>query len=216
MKTLVAVFLLFVLAITCNAQKLDGNWKAKMMGPNGDMELVYSFKVNADTLKGNVTSEMGSLPLENGKVKGNEFSFDINVNGQAMSCTGILDGDVAKLTLPMMEQPVVLNRVIESAKIEGSKIDGKWLAKMSNPQGDMELTFTFKVDGNKLTGKNSSPMGEMDLTNGVVNGNDFSFDIDANGMTVNHKGKYLDDDSIEIKINVNDQEMAMKLARVAQ
>lgn len=211
MRTLIAVLLLLALSITCNAQKLDGTWKAKMSGPNGDMELLYSFKVNADTLSGNVSSEMGTLPLANGKVKGNEFSFDINVNGQVISSTGILDGDVAKLSMPMMEQPIVLSRVME-----GSKIDGKWLGKVSSPQGEFELTFTFKVDGDKLTGKNSSSMGEMDLTNGKVNGNDFSFDIDMQGMTISHKCKYLDDGSIEVKVNVNDQDMVMKLTRAAQ
>jgi hypothetical protein len=66
----------------------------------------------------------------------------------------------------------------------------------------MELTFTFKMDGDKLTGKNSSVMGEIDLTNGVVNGNDFSFDVDLQGMIINHKCKYLADDSIEVKLMV--------------
>jgi hypothetical protein len=211
MRILVAVFLLLVLGITSNAQKLDGNWKGKMMGPNGDMNLLYTFKVNADTLSGTVTSEMGSLPLENGKVKGNEFSFDINVNGQVISNTGVLAGDIVKLSGPGMEQPMELSRVKKDAKI-----DGKWIGKVSGPQGEFELTFTFKVDGDKLTGKNSSSMGELDLINGVVNGNDFSFDIDMQGMTISHKCKYLDDDSIEVKVNINEQDMVMKLTRVNQ
>jgi len=80
----------------------------------------------------------------------------------------------------------------------------------------MELTFTFVVDGNKLTGKNSSMMGDIDLTNGTVNENDFSFDVEMQGMKIAHKCKYLDDDSIELKAIVMEQEMAMKLTRVNQ
>ena len=106
---------------------------------------------------------------------------------------------------------MVLTRVKEE-----SKIDGKWIGTASSPQGDMELTFTFKVDGEKLTGKNSSAMGEIDLTNGIVNGNDFSFDVDIQDMKINHKCKYLDDDTVEVKANVMDQEMVMKLTRAAQ
>jgi hypothetical protein len=212
MKTLVAVLLLLVLSITCNAQKLDGKWKGKISTPNGEMNLTYTFKVAGDSLVGNVSSDMGTLPLGKGKVDGNKFSFDIDINGQVISSTGVLDGDVVKLTAPMMEEPMELTRVKE----ELSKIDGKWLGKASSPEGDFELTFIFKVDGDKLTGKNSSSMGDMDLTNGVVNGNDFSFDIDMQGMKLNHKCKYLADDTIEVKVAVMEQDMVMKLTRAAQ
>jgi hypothetical protein len=211
MKTKISVLLLLVLSIAINAQNIDGKWKGKMTTPNGDFELTFNFKVNVATLTGEVSSEMGSMPIENGKVNGNEFTFDINVNDQAISHTGKLEGNVIKITVPMMEQPMELSRVSDK-----SKIDGKWIGKISSPQGDMELTFTFAVDGNKLTGKNSSAMGEIELTNGVVNGNDFSFDIDMQGMKIVHNCKYLDDDTIDLKSKVMDQDMAMKLTRVNQ
>jgi hypothetical protein len=211
MKTSITFLLMLVFSIVGNAQKLDGNWKGKMSTPNGDMELLFTFKVNAELLSGSVTSQMGTIPIENGKVNGNSFSFDINANGQVISNTGVLEGNVIKLNAPMMEQPLELNRVEEKAKI-----DGTWIGKASSPQGEFELTFTFKVDGEKLTGKNSSSMGEMEISNGVVSGNDFSFDIDMQGMKIIHKCKYLSDDSIEVKVNVMDQEMVMKLSRVAQ
>ncbi|HVO74672.1 MAG TPA: hypothetical protein VMT35_11660 [Ignavibacteriaceae bacterium] len=211
MKIYITILLSFMLIITCKAQKLDGEWKSKMTTPNGDFELTYSFKVNGDSLNGNVTSERGTLPLENGKVNGNEFSFDISLNGQVITNTGVLDGDTIKLSIPWRPEPMLLTRVKEE-----SKIDGKWIGTVSSPQGDLQLTFTFKVDGNKLTGKNSSAMGEIDLTNGTVNGNDFSFDVDVQGMNINHKCKYLDDDSIDVKAYINDQEIIMKLTRAAQ
>lgn len=97
-----------------------------------------------------------------------------------------------------------------------SKINGKWIGKVSGPQGDFELTFNFKVEGDSLKGTNSSSMGESELTNGVVKGNDFSFDIDVQGMTITHKCKYLDDDTIEVKVVINDQEMVMKLTRATE
>ncbi len=211
MKTLITVIVLLVLSITANAQKLDGSWKGVMSTPNGDFELTYTFKVVGDSLGGDVTSQMGSLPLENGKINGNEFSFDINVNGQTFSNTGVLDGDTVKLSSPRRDEPMILSRIKEE-----SKINGKWIGKTSGPQGEMELTYTFKVDGDTLTGTDSSPMGEIELTNGIVNGNDFSFDIDMQGMTISHKCKYLDDDTIEMKVNVMDRDMVMKLTRVTQ
>ena len=165
MKTIFTVLLLLLLCIAGNAQTLDGSWKGKFSGPNGDMELVFTFKVNADTLNGDVTSEMESLPIENGKVNGNELSFDVNDNGQVISHTGVWDGDTVKLSLPWGDQQMVLNRLKEE-----SKINGKWIGVVSNPQGDMELTFTFKVDGDTLTGTDSSSIGVIELTNRTVNG----------------------------------------------
>jgi hypothetical protein len=78
----------------------------------------------------------------------------------------------------------------------------------------MELTFTFKVDGNTITGSDSSSIGLIALTNGIVHGNDFSFDIEMQEMKISHKCKYLDDDSIEMKANVMEQDMIIKLKRV--
>jgi hypothetical protein len=156
---------------------------------------------------------MGTLPLDHGKVKGNEFSFSIDINGMVISNTGILSKDTITLKSAggMEMPPMILTRVIETKK--ETKIDGTWKGKASSPQGDFELTFTFKVDGNKLTGKNSSAMGDIDLTNGVVNGNDFSFDVEMQGMKISHICKYLDDDSIDVTAKVNDQDMKMKLTR---
>jgi hypothetical protein len=211
MKTIITILLLLV-GLTINAQTLDGKWVGKMDSPNGTLELTYNFKTDAAVLNGDVSSQMGTIQLENGKVNGNEFSFDINFNGQVINHTGVLNGNIIKLSLPMIDQPMELTRVIEGK----SKIDGKWIGKVSSPQGDMELTFTFVVDGNKLTGKNSSMMGDIDLTNGTVNENDFSFDVEMQGMKIAHKCKYLDDDSIELKAIVMEQEMAMKLTRVNQ
>jgi hypothetical protein len=200
--------LLLVFYITGNAQNLNGSGKGKMSGPNGDMELVFTFKVNADTLNGNVKSEMGSLPVENGKINGNEFSFDVNVNGQVINHTGVLDGDIVKLSVPWTEQPMELDRVKEE-----SGINGIWIGLVNGPQGETELTFTYKVNGDTLTGTDSSSLGVIDLTNGIVNGNNFSFDVDLNGMKISHECRYLGKDTIDVVADVMDQKINMKLTR---
>jgi len=209
MKTFTAVLLLLLVSLAAEAQKLDGIWKGTRNGPNGDFELTFTFKVMGDSLGGDVTSQMGTIPLENGKIHGNQFSYDISFNGQSFSNTGVLDGDVVKITGSRRPEPMILHRVKDE-----SKINGAWLTKVQGPQGDMELTFTFKVDGNTLTGTDSSAMGSIPLTNGVVQGNEFSFDIEMQEMKISHKCKYLDDDSIEMKANVMEQDMIIKLKRV--
>jgi len=119
MKTSIIFLLLFVLSIAGNAQKLDGSWKGKMTTPNGEFEIVYTFKVHADSLSGNITTPRGTRPFENGKVNGNEFSFDIDFNGRLITNAGVLDGDTIKLSSPRRQEPIVLTRVKEESKIDG-------------------------------------------------------------------------------------------------
>jgi len=209
MKSFAAVLFILLVSLVADAQKLDGVWKGTRSGPNGDFELTFTFKVKGDSLGGEVASQMGTIPLENGKIHGNQFSYDISFNGQSFSNTGVLEDDVVKITGSRRPEPMILHRVTED-----SKINGTWLAKVQGPQGDMELTFTFKVEGNKLVGTDSSAMGSIPLTNGVVQGNEFSFDIEMQEMKISHKCKYLDDDSIEMKANVMEQDMIIKLKRV--
>jgi hypothetical protein len=209
MKTITTVLLLLLVSLAADAQKLDGVWKGTRSGPNGDFELTFTFKVKGDSLGGEIASQMGTIPLQNGKIHGNQLSYDINFNDQTMSSTGVIEGDIVKITGSRRPEPMILHRVTED-----SKINGAWLAKVQGPQGDMELTFTFKVDGNKMVGTDSSAMGSIPLTNGVVQGNEFSFDIEMQDMKINHKCKYLDDDSIEMKANVMEQEMVIKMKRV--
>jgi len=81
------------------AQGIDGKWKASMEGPNGKMEMTYTFKVDGKALTGSISSEMGDMAFSNGKVDGKEFTFSIDFNGNAMPFKGTVDGDVIKIKM---------------------------------------------------------------------------------------------------------------------
>jgi hypothetical protein len=81
------------------AQGIDGKWKVSMEGPNGKMELTYTFKVDGNVLTGSISSEMGDMAISNGKVNGKEISFDIDFNGNAMPFKGTIDGEVIKIKM---------------------------------------------------------------------------------------------------------------------
>ncbi len=73
-------------------------------------------------------------------------------------------------------------------------ITGTWKATAEGPNGTMERTFVFKVDGNKLTGETISSMfGKSAITDGKIEGDTFSFTITLkfqdNEMKLNYKGK---------------------------
>jgi hypothetical protein len=79
-------------------------------------------------------------------------------------------------------------------------LDGTWESERQGPQGQtMKQTYVFKTDGNKLTGTISGGRGgDQEITNGVVNGNDFSFTVvrnfNGNEMKMNYKGKVSGDE----------------------
>jgi hypothetical protein len=66
-------------------------------------------------------------------------------------------------------------------------ITGKWTAQMPGRNGQTrEATFTFKVDGNTLTGTVSGRMGEAPIADGKIDGDTVSFTqtMEFNGNTV--------------------------------
>ena len=78
-------------------------------------------------------------------------------------------------------------------------ISGNWKATAEGPNGSMERTFTFKVDGNKVTGETTSSMlGKSTITDGKVEGDTVTFTITAdfggNEMKINYKGKISGDE----------------------
>jgi len=77
---------------------------------------------------------------------------------------------------------------------ETPKIDvtGTWDMSVETPQGTMSLTSTFKQEAEKLTGTQSSQMGEFALE-GTVKGADIAFaiviDMQGQQVTINYVGK---------------------------
>jgi hypothetical protein len=66
-------------------------------------------------------------------------------------------------------------------------ISGKWTGDMPGRGGDTALTtFTFKVDGEKLTGSVAGAQGDMPIQEGKVAGSQISFSttFDAGGNTI--------------------------------
>ncbi len=75
-----------------------------------------------------------------------------------------------------------------------ANISGNWKATADMNGQSMERTFTFKVDGNKVTGEtNSSFAGKSEITDGKIDGDTVTFTITVNfgdtPMKLNYKGK---------------------------
>jgi hypothetical protein len=78
-------------------------------------------------------------------------------------------------------------------------IAGTWKGTASGPNGNLERTFTFKVEGSKLTGETSSQMmGKSMIEDGKVDGDSVSFTITGkfgdNEVKLSYKGKLSGDE----------------------
>ncbi len=87
-----------------------------------------------------------------------------------------------------------------AATAMAADVAGTWTAEMKTPDGNsMQMTFTFKQDGAKLTGTVQGAMGEpMEISNGKIDGDKFSFDVSFNGMVIHHDCTVTGDNEIKM------------------
>ena len=86
-------------------------------------------------------------------------------------------------------------------------VSGKWKAEYQSPDGQTrQSTFTFKVDGEKLTGTLASAMGESQISEGKVSGDQISFVVIRNfggdDVKFSYKGK-VSGDEIKLAVTAN-------------
>lgn len=75
----------------------------------------------------------------------------------------------------------------------GADVDGKWTGTIAGMDGnDMTIEFTFKAEGNSLTGVHIVNGQETPIKDGKIDGNNISFsvtlDLGGQEMKIDHKG----------------------------
>ena len=89
---------------------------------------------------------------------------------------------------------VVFILLLAAVAAFAADVSGKWVAQVPGRGGETrEATFTFKVDGNQLTGSVSGRRGDVAISDGKIDGDDISFtqvmEINGNQMKLLYKGK---------------------------
>ena len=94
-----------------------------------------------------------------------------------------------------------------SAIAFAAAIDGAWTATFDTPIGEQHYTYTFKADGEKLTGTAKNDMGETPIEEGVIKGDDVTFtenlDFQGQKLSIKYKGK-MNGDEIKFTRQVGD------------
>ena len=99
-------------------------------------------------------------------------------------------------------------------------VSGDWKGAAETPNGTVERTFTFKVDGGKVTGETTSQMmGKSTIMDGKLEGDNLSFWITIkfqdNEVKVNYKGK-VNPSGNEIKFTAEAQDGGFSIEYVAK
>jgi len=102
MKT--ALSFLIVLALAAGmalAADVSGAWKASVPGRGGEnMEMTFNLKAEGGTVTGNISSQMGETPIQDGKISGDTVTFKVkrefNGNTVIMNYEGKISGNEIK------------------------------------------------------------------------------------------------------------------------
>jgi len=85
-----------------------------------------------------------------------------------------------------------------AASALAADISGQWTATFNTQVGEQHYVFTFKVDGEKLTGTAKSDNGTSEIQNGTVKGDDVSFvenlDYQGQQLKITYTGKVSGDE----------------------
>jgi hypothetical protein len=89
---------------------------------------------------------------------------------------------------------VVFILLLAAVAAFAADVSGKWVAQVPGRGGETrEATFTFKVDGNQLTGSVSGRRGDVAISDGKIDGDDISFaqvmEFNGNQVKLLYKGK---------------------------
>ena len=104
-RTILAVGVILLLAVTMAlAADVSGKWSGEMEGRNGPRPVNFTLKADGDKLSGKMIGMGGrEMDISDGKVKGDEVSFNVvvefNGNSMKMSYAGKVSGDEMKMKM---------------------------------------------------------------------------------------------------------------------
>jgi hypothetical protein len=94
----IAVAAVLALTVVLAAADVSGKWSGEVPSRGQTGTATFVFKVDGEKLTGTLTGARGEVPLEDGKVSGNEISFSTAGGNAKILFKGTLSGDQLKMT----------------------------------------------------------------------------------------------------------------------
>ena len=200
-----------------------GTWDVTLNSPQGTFNLQFILKQDGEKLSGAAKGQRGEVPVE-GTLKGKDITLKWTTkfqdNDLPITLTGVLDESTMKGTADyggFAQGDFSAKRAGDAAApapsspapaaADKTDITGAWAFQVETPAGSGTPTFTFKQEGEKLTGQYKGQFGEAPLT-GSVKGNkvDFSVKVQAQGQeaTLNYTGTVEKDGTMKGTVTLGD------------
>lgn len=108
----------------------------------------------------------------------------------------------------------VLLVALSAISVFAADINGTWTGTLSTPNGEVNVTYTFKLDGEKLTGTVNGPDGKSaEISEGKVDNNKLSFTVAVNETVVlKHEGT-IDGGEIKLTLKTDRGDLPITLKR---
>jgi len=214
------VLLIGILSAAAQSASVAGSWDVTIESPQGKRDAVLVIKQDGGKLTGAMKSARGERPLDSVKLEGNDITLVMtaNVQGQDMVFTykGKVEKDSMKgdadfggfasgswSAVPHKEGgagAAASSAPGAQSTAGAANITGAWAFAVETQAGSGTPTFTFKQDGENLSGTYKGQFGEAPLT-GTVKGSDVKFTIKINAqgqdLTVTYTGKIDGKDSMK-------------------
>jgi hypothetical protein len=194
-----------------------GSWDITIDSPQGQNKALLVIKKEGDKLSAAMKGPRGERPIESVTLEGSDITLVMKVNFQGNDMVFTYKGKVEKDSMkgdadfggmatgtwsavPHKEDGAGSAPAAAAPQGGGANITGEWNFTVNTGQGSGSPTFTFKQDGENLTGNYKGQFGEAPLT-GTVKGADikFAIKISAQGqeLTLTYSGKIENKDSMK-------------------
>jgi len=185
--------------IVAQSANAAGTWDTTLNSPQGTFNFQLILKQTGDKVTGIVKSQRGELPIEGtatAKEVNLKYTIKFQENDMVITLTGAIDGSSMKGNADfggMASGDFSAKRAADAGATAPSStnVTGAWAMQVETPNGPGSPTFTFKQEGEKLSGQYKGVFGEAPV-NGTVKDNkiEFSIKVEAQGqaMTVTYSG----------------------------
>ena len=224
---LLSFMLLVFCAIASTAQSpnVAGTWDASLTSPLGTRTVQLVLKQDGEKLSGVVKGPNAEIPVE-GTASGKEIKLKYTVqyqgNDMLITLNGALDGATIKGRADyggMADGEFNAKRAGEGGAAAttastppatasaGANITGAWNFDVETPAGAGTPGFTFKQEGEKLSGQYKGAFGEAPLT-GTVKGDKVEFSLKVSGqgqeLTIKYTGTIEKDGSMKGTVDLGE------------
>jgi hypothetical protein len=206
-----------LLAAPAAAQDASGQWDLTVTTADGPNGALLVLKKDGDKLTGTVARPQRDAISVSGTQKGAEVVLSFNVPTQngtvAVTMKGMQDGETMKGTVELGDrgqgQWAAARTAAPAAAPAGTSaidVTGTWAFQVVSDAGTRTPTVVFAQEGEKLTGRYKSQIGEAPLT-GTIKGNALAFQVtlavEGNSFTLDYSGT-VDGNSMSGKVTVAD------------